>query len=86
MTQGKTINQLEDTKHINDDAYMPIFEAGNTKKVTLSTMADNLWEQMYVKARAVICVCSYCGAGNAITNPVCCQCGGAIGKEAIGQR
>ena len=82
----KTIRELEDTIRPNDDAYMPVYESGSTKKITFTSLADNLWEQMYVKARVVICVCSWCGAGNAITNPTCCQCGGAIGKEAIGEK
>lgn len=79
---NRTIVQLEDITRPNEDAYMPVYEAGSTKKITFASMADNLWEQMYVKVRAVICVCSWCGSGNAISNPTCCRCGAPMGEDA----
>lgn len=40
--------------------------------------SDALWERMYIAAKRVIVSCRYCGAHNAITNPVCVQCGAAL--------
>lgn len=85
MTNDKKVTDLEEVKEASNEAATLVFDGGNTKRMTFASMVDNLWDQMYIKARAVICVCSWCGAGNAITNPVCCQCGGAIGKEAKGE-
>ena len=79
---NKTIGQLENYIIGEAGAETIVYANGITKKVSVSSMADMLWDQMYINAKKVICVCSYCGAGNVITNSVCCQCGAPIGNEA----
>lgn len=44
---------------------------------------DNLWNQMYIKAKKVILMCRWCGAGNAITNDCCVKCGGPSPTEGM---
>ena len=77
-----TISQLSEAQTVSSEALTIVTDNGVSKKITFSTMAENLWEQMYVNAKKVIVVCSHCGAGNAMTNPVCCKCEAPLGEDA----
>ena len=79
---NKRIIDLDEITRPNDDAYSLVYDSGTSKKMTFASMADKLWEQMYVNAKKVIVVCSHCGAGNAMTNPVCCKCEAPLGEDA----
>lgn len=49
------------------------------------SFADDLWERMYVQPKPVIVVCRYCQSHNAISNPVCIQCGAPMGTNKVVQ-
>jgi len=53
--------------------------SGVSKKVEMTTLAEMLWSQMYIHAKAVIVQCPYCNSHNAVTNPTCVQCGVGLG-------
>lgn len=59
--------------HVN--SYTPIRQT----EQSLEEVAEKLFSRMFVMP--VIVYCSYCGAGNTITNPGCVSCGAPPGKE-----
>ena len=53
----------------------------STVQIDLITLAENLWNKMYIAARKVIITCSHCHSANAITNSNCISCGAPLGKD-----
>jgi hypothetical protein len=43
---------------------------------------DELWNRMYVNPKPVIVSCGFCKSHNAITNPICVQCGAPLGRSS----
>lgn len=73
--RSQTISDLTDFTGAPTDAFIPIATSSQTMRLSFVDMANEIWEQMYVKARSVITFCEYCHSGNAITNGNCVQCG-----------
>jgi uncharacterized paraquat-inducible protein A len=74
---NKTVSQLETVQ--DADYLVAGSDNGRASKITISSMADVLWKEMYNHAKAVIVVCSHCKSHNAISNPTCVRCGAPLG-------
>lgn len=78
---NKTISDLPSAEGDLVAAEIPVSTSAGSAKINVGSMADLIWEQMYVKARKVIVTCSHCGSANAITNSNCISCGAPLGKD-----
>lgn len=78
MTQVK-ISQLPIISSNDEDISIPVSSNNGTRKIDFSFLAEKLWDQMYIHAKAVIVQCPFCNCHNAVTNAACISCGGPMG-------
>lgn len=61
---------------VSDNIPVRVADNGKVNINVTDDMIHQIVDRMYKKGQRVIEPCRYCGSGNAITNPVCVQCGG----------
>ena len=80
---GKILTQLSPLVigESGGETFIPASNAnGRMGKMSFSDLADSIWDNMYIRTKAVIITCKYCHSHNAISNPVCVSCGAPMGE------
>ena len=80
---SKTISQLSPyvVGEMGAETFIPASDvSGKMGRLSFSSLADSIWDNMYIRARAVIVPCTYCHSHNAISNSNCVSCGAPMGE------